>query len=545
MSLPKRHKSETGGISLKSSTLIENINGFILRTDNSFAGRYCRQQWARKLVLPGEQVDTRTPAINRFRLMEARMELVNQQLVSDNTDTRGYISVAREQIHRLLPESCFSIEELQRSVRYTGGACFHMRRSPSGVQDKYWDAAPTSTLSCAPLFLEMISGTALEKVIYNRSTQLTFNKSGRKAISLQLVRGSRITTVPKNNKTDRTIEISPSANVYCQKGIAGVIKRRLRSVGIDLSDQNRNREAARRGMFTGHATIDLANASDSISLELARQVLPERLFELLLMVRCDEYSLDKVWYPCHKLSSMGNACTFEVETLIFWALSRAIQIVNGRSLDVLVYGDDIIVPVDDVPDILRLFPKFGFEVNAGKSFWDIMFRESCGLHSFRGRDVTPFYVKALPSTVPEMLILINKLRRWQLRIIGFINEQDQIWSWLFSKLPASIRSVRIPDGHGDGAAIGEPTPVYKHGIRMFRVIKARTSKETSPPLGALVATLALNRPTVDPLDAFYRLRKVNHLIVDEIHDQYDKLQEGVLSQYSVSRRFFDFGWLRA
>lgn len=501
----RRPKAKKGSVRVADqanwSELTQHISSFIQRRSFGFAKGYCLQQWASKLVLKGS-VDTRAVAIEKFIKMEGWMQQVNFALSGQNPAS-ATIKVAREKIRRLIPESAVTVANLVPGARFTGGACFHMSHSASGTQDKYGDVLPTVTLSCARLFAHMIKGTLIERNTGNR---------------VQLVRGSRITTVPKNAKTDRTIEVNPSGNVYCQKGLAQVIRNRLLKVGIDLNDQTPNRERARVAMFSGHATLDLRNASDSISLELARQILPDYLFDLVLMMRCDEYLLNGEWHECHKLSSMGNAATFEIETLIFWALCSAYQSINQRSSDVLVYGDDIIVPCDDVPGIRSLFDLVGFELNPNKSFWDVCFRESCGLHSFLGQDVTPFYVKAIPSSALEWVILINKIRRWDLRMNSEIDETDPLWRVLFRYIPDGIRHSRIPDGFGDGAPIGVPVFQYRDGLRLCRVIRARTKRSEAPQTGGLIASLALTN--------------------DHPISLYDRVNAGALSQCCEERSTF-------
>ena len=75
----------------------------------------------------------------------------------------------------------------------------------------------------------------------------------------------RFTTVPKNWKTRRSIAIQPTMNIFFQKGVGSMIRRRLRRSGINLDDQSRNQELARRSYKEGYATIDLAKASDTVS----------------------------------------------------------------------------------------------------------------------------------------------------------------------------------------------------------------------------------------------------------------------------------------
>lgn len=64
------------------------------------------------------------------------------------------------------------------------------------------------------------------------------------AVKLRLALGNRVDTVPKNNKTDRVIAIEPEGNVLLQKGMGTWLKGRLQEFGVDLYDQQRNRDLA-------------------------------------------------------------------------------------------------------------------------------------------------------------------------------------------------------------------------------------------------------------------------------------------------------------
>jgi hypothetical protein len=63
------------------------------------------------------------------------------------------------------------------------------------------------------------------------------------------------------------------------------------------------------------------------------------------------------------------------------------------SREVYVYGDDIIVPVDEAPSICTALQSIGLKVNTAKSFWTGKFRESCGMDAYDGIDVTPVYCR--------------------------------------------------------------------------------------------------------------------------------------------------------
>ena len=115
---------------------------------------------------------------------------------------------------------------------------------------------------------------------------------------------------------------------------------------------------------------------------------------------------------------MGNGFTFEMETLMFWALTKAVCLVLGLPSsieDVSVYGDDIICPVEAVPLLKEVFDHVGLTFNAKKSHWVGPFRESCGGHYYDGREVTPFYVKKPIRTIVDLINLHNKVSLWLAR----------------------------------------------------------------------------------------------------------------------------------
>jgi hypothetical protein len=167
---------------------------------------------------------------------------------------------------------------------------------------------------------------------------------------VKLVKGNSIITVPKNYKTDRTIAKEPCMNIYIQKGIGRCIRKRLKRVGIDLDDQKRNQEGARIGSLDGSlATIDLSMASDTVALELVSFLLPNDWWWALEQCRSPVGVLpsgELVAYQ--KISSMGNGFTFELESLLFWAICQQVACSNINETDcrILVYGDDIVVPTD-------------------------------------------------------------------------------------------------------------------------------------------------------------------------------------------------------
>ncbi len=278
----------------------------------------------------------------------------------------------------------------------------------------------------------------------------------------KIVAGNRIVTVPKNYKTHRTIAIEPDMNMYVQKGIGSVMRKRLKAVGINLDDQTRNQRLAQVGSITGSlATIDLSMASDTISRVLVEKLIRPDWLEALEQSRSPFGVLpsgEKIFYQ--KFSSMGNGFTFELETVIFLSLALAWCHIHGEEVSrVSVYGDDIIIPSAVAESFLGLLTFCGFKANEKKSFWTGPFRESCGKHYSNGFEITPFYVRRVTSRLNDLFLLHNNLWRWFQRSKSVLSvaEVDHIEGMLRSLkrlAPAKWRRPRIPDGYGDGAFVG-------------------------------------------------------------------------------------------
>lgn len=246
-----------------------------------------------------------------------------------------------------------------------------------------------------------------------------------------VVRGNRVTSVPKTAVTDRTIAIEPSLNVYIQKGVDAYLKGKLRRFGVTLTKQERNHAVARRAsMRPLHAaTVDLSSASDNVSVELVRYMLPSNWFVLLDDLRSHEYTTDKgkTWTRYEKFSSMGNAFTFPLESMLFYALAKACTVISGGVLKRLrVYGDDIIVDPRAVLLLYEVLGFVGFAVNRSKSYCFGPFRETCGKDFLAGVDTRPVYMSKVPDDDQEVYNLYNRLL-WNR--VGF--RMDSVHAYLF------------------------------------------------------------------------------------------------------------------
>lgn len=274
--------------------------------------------------------------------------------------------------------------------------------------------------------------------------------------------GNKIVTVPKNSKTDRTIAIEPGLNLWFQKGIGSMIRRRLLRVGIDLNSQKRNQQLSKISSISGHlATIDFSAASDSISIKTVEALIPPRWYTIMNLSRSLYGSINGSQLKYEKFSSMGNGFTFELESLIFWSISMAVcKYLHIDTKEVSVYGDDVIIPVSAVNLFREMCGIYGFSVNEQKSFSSGHFRESCGDHYFAGISCKPYFLKEVILTIDDIYLAANSIRRVSHDpVLGYCDSRFlDSWKLLVSRVK---RPCMIPDGYGDGGFIvnfDEATP---------------------------------------------------------------------------------------
>lgn len=413
-------------------------------------------------------IDTTKTALDSFIAAEALCFRTNRRLSSSyDTPTLGIsgdslIETARRKIAGLLGD--FSWDEAAERFSFSGGATTRLRRSNGDAYYKF-QGKPETTRRAAILGLCCIKSVPLW------ADQMRTDYGDDPTQWVTVVSGNRITTVPKNAKTDRTIAIEPDLNMYLQKGIGGVIRQRLRRVNVDLNDQSLNQRLACIGSVTGKlATLDLKAASDSVSIELVRRLLPFDWFEAMDLVRSHEGTMPSgEVVTFQKFSSMGNGFTFELESLIFWALCSS---VTDSCLDfehpVAVYGDDLVVPVSAAGFCEELLSYCGFDLNFEKSFVAGPFRESCGKHYFRGVDVTPFYIRDEIKTIPRLYWYANSLRRWAARSVDGYADPRYYGAYKFAIGKLTPRDVRwIPDGIGDVGLISTFTEACPSRVRQM------------------------------------------------------------------------------
>lgn len=406
------------------------------------------------------------------------------------------------------------------------GSTTRLPRRSSDRSNK-WAGRPHVT---APL------SSSLRQIVFDRMPLLSSRLDGPCA---EICAGNKLDWVPKNYKTDRTIAIEPDWNMFLQKGLGSLVRRRLKRVKQDLDDQSVNRFLAALGSIDGSmATLDMSMASDTVAYRLVEYLIRPDWFEAFSALRTpvgfyddESYRSSKesetplsfeAWrdlpenaswvsdfydfvgsgrdyalilgeaYDLYvdrfhrdlannarlgdtavvfeKFSSMGNGYTFELESLIFYGLLRAVSELSGESDHRLyVYGDDIVVPTGMAQLSLDYLRKAGFMVNPDKSFVSGPFRESCGGHYFQGDDVTPFYIREPVDSIDRLFLLHNNVYRWFNRHPGICDPSivRDVLAWIRAHAPEEWRKPRLmSEDVGDGAFIGSfdevtPTPVGK------------------------------------------------------------------------------------
>jgi hypothetical protein len=291
--------------------------------------------------------------------------------------------------------------------------------------------------------------------------------------SPSLVQGSRTIFVPKTSATSRMICAEPTLNMFFQLGFARLLEARLRSFfGIDLALQPAvNRTLAGVGSVSGcYSTIDLTSASDSISIDWCKRMLPDWVFDLICMLRSPSTQIGSDTIPLHMISTMGCGFTFPLQTIIFAAISKACQNIFGLPGEAhltAVFGDDIVCPSWAHDKVIKYLQFFGFTPNASKTFSVGAFRESCGADWFYGQPVRPVFIRSLDSP-QDRVVAINALNEWTaytgIPLVGTVTV-------LLSSLPQRFRN-RIPREGAKDAGIRVPysmsnTKNDRNGSRRF------------------------------------------------------------------------------
>jgi hypothetical protein len=217
---------------------------------------------------------------------------------------------------------------------------------------------------------------------------------------------ARVVAVPKDFRGPRIICIEPKENQFVQQGLMDILYRLLHNHpltrrSIDFRDVT---PSGRLCYNSDVATIDLKDASDMLSISLARCLLPSWVFSLVARYRTRTVRFGNLtWHP-NCFATMGNACCFPIETLVFWVLTQATCVLERKRgiisavKNIRVFGDDIILPRKAAPRVIEVLEGCGLRVNRDKTCLKTLVKESCGTWCYRNTNLEIIKVKSTNVT---------------------------------------------------------------------------------------------------------------------------------------------------
>lgn len=419
--------------------------------------------FVRKCPLEDKSLDPEAEAWKKFLASELLCKRTNQRLLAEKRVSRRRHSHVRELARVWILKTIGLKPNLRRiydSCGFGPGASIGVHGQATHIAAKLcgeWTSTPTCTslaqhaMMGEPLIWEYLQNRS----IFCADPELFSSEFAKRVV---LVAANKITMVPKTAMVHRTIAIEPTLNGYLQKGIDLQLRNKLKRVGIDLSDQDSNSSLARIGSVEGSdplCTIDLSSASDSISLQLCKELLPTAWFDLMEATRSPSYESKWGSGRYHKFVSMGNGFCFPLETLIFASLAYAVNEVTCGSGDKTfrVYGDDIVIRQHAALLYIEVLKYLGFNTNPKKTFLFGPFRESCGADYFEGVNVRPYELDFVPVTDRDLFKLANGLRN------GNFLFNPEVWTRVHSAIDPKWKFLRPCEGPAD-SALTVPLSMY-------------------------------------------------------------------------------------
>jgi hypothetical protein len=275
---------------------------------------YQLQSLLKKYPFAGEQQACKDNAIVRFKEAENLCRKTNRRFAAMksgkfSTHLKSNVPLIREVrkiIQQVLGEFSDVSSELIDNANHGTGVSNNPEVEKDGRKTtaffKYHNTI-SCTVDCCDYVGAWISSIPVWKGIlafnvpFSPRTNWTMTDAVKS--KLTIVDGNRVTFVPKDITTHRAIAIEPSGNLALQKGVGSYIKRRLTSWGINLKDQDKNRDMARRGSLTDIceygrlATLDLAMASDTVSSSIVDLLLPMEWVNYLNTIRSKKRHLKR------------------------------------------------------------------------------------------------------------------------------------------------------------------------------------------------------------------------------------------------------------
>lgn len=223
-----------------------------------------------------------------------------------------------------------------------------------------------------------------------------------------MITRTRVSLVEKDWRGGRVIGMEPTWNMVLQLGLKDWLEHRT-FTWVPYYDQTRQERMLLEKKHLRLGTVDLSNASDHVSVDLCKAILPSNWFAALYSVRSPTYKLsDNSIGITNSMALMGNGFCFPLLSSVVLALAMTamsiglgepVTIRNMRKWQDLYgvqnFGDDLVFPVDLFPVLNFVFAQAGLVINHEKTGLGA-FRETCGKYQFG--DENPFRCYYLRSS---------------------------------------------------------------------------------------------------------------------------------------------------
>lgn len=378
----------------------------------------------RQLTLLWSKVEGRVEE----EVAQAAVQSFRERTTRDVVITAKHVSLAREILERLFASDHPCVLELRRFRKEPWG-----RHGPGAVADKSSPSEKWDFSHWAGLNPRLFEFSVADRVYPRLNSQPC----------------ARVTAVPKDFRGPRIICIEPKENQFAQQGLMDIFYRLLTSHSltkrsISFRDDTHSRRLCYRQDV---CTIDLKDASDNLSLRLARLLLPGWIFSLVTRYRTRFVDYNNTKWAPNCLATMGNACCFPLETLLFWAIARSVvHSVETRMKirhrgPVRVFGDDIIVPSYAAKELLLELGRCGLVVNHDKTCIAPLVKESCGEWVFMGK--SQIVVKVKTTHVSDQRTWLQYMSySAQVYKLGFYSLAQTMLDFCLKFLPISCVKTR-------------------------------------------------------------------------------------------------------
>lgn len=260
--------------------------------------------------------------------------------------------------------------------------------------------------------------------------------------------------VEKDSSGPRVIGLEPAEYQWCQQRVKNFLydhleQHRITKGRINFTDQSINRGLTAK--WADFDTLDMSKASDRNSFALVRSLFEKTwIWPWLQASRTPGTRLpDGSILMFKKFAPMGSATCFPVQATVYYALACAcLHVQGGYPLqvalrNVYVYGDDLVVPHGSFAILKDCFESVGLRFNEAKCCISGKFRESCGMDSYDGVEVTPIRMrKVYPGRSTTDLIPLVKHAN-SLYLAGYRASSQSFRDAALATFPA-LRGLRLP-----------------------------------------------------------------------------------------------------